>query len=105
MASSVPSQMTPTVTCAPWKPVSVKNDDPKRLRRMVNPSCTNDVNSYDWKPRNVAPRMHVVHSQSLEDASARSPQPALGGSGFPRFSTAASASTIASDDISRTNVD
>src|SRR5688500_18070944 len=102
MASRVPSQMTPAVTCAPWKPVSVKNDEPKRLVRIVSPSWTNDVNSYAWKPRNVAPRMQVAHSQSFEEPRIRSPNVCLGRF---RFSTAARASTMESDDMSSTNVD
>src|SRR5215211_7455504 len=105
MARSVPSQMTPALTCAPWKPVSVKNELPNRLRLIVRPSCTNEVNSNAWKPRKVAPRMQVHHSQSLDDASMRSPRLGLLGSGFSLFSTAASASTIARDDISSTNVE
>src|SRR5438067_2048726 len=69
---------------------------------MVSPSCTNDVNSYDWKPRKVAPRMHVTHNQSLEEPRMRSLRLRLG---VFLFSTAARASTIASDDMRRTNVD
>src|SRR5574338_795845 len=102
MASRVPSQITPAVTCAPWNPVSVKKDEPKRFVRMLSPSCTNEVNSYAWKPRNVAPRIQVIHSHSLEDPRIRSPNVCLG---TYRFSTAASASTMASDDMSSTNVD
>src|SRR5687768_18192737 len=56
-----------SVTCAPWKPVSVKNVEPNRLRRMVNPSLTNAVNSYAWKPRNVAPSSAVMNSQRSEE--------------------------------------
>jgi hypothetical protein len=48
MARSVSSQRTPTVTCAPWNPVSVKNDEPNRFVRMVSPSWTNEVNSNAW---------------------------------------------------------
>ena len=66
MAQSVMSHSTPALTCAPWNPVSVKNDEPNRLRRMDNPSCTKDVNSYAWNPRNVAPRIAVASSQKLE---------------------------------------
>src|SRR5688572_3283414 len=102
MASNVPSQITPAVTCAPWNPVSVKNDEPNRFVRMVSPSCTNDVNSYAWNARNPAPRRQVAHSQSFDDPRMRSPVVSFG---RLRFSTAASASTIASEDISSTNVD
>ena len=46
IASNVQSHSTPAETCAPWKPVSVKNDEPNRLVLIVRPSCTNEVNSY-----------------------------------------------------------
>src|ERR1044071_2181366 len=100
MANIVSSQSTPAVTCAPWKPVSVKNVDPNRFRRMVRPSCTNDVNSYAWKPRKVAPAIAVAISQKRE-----LPRMELAYFGLPLFSTASSASTMNSDDISSTNVD
>ena len=67
MKSSVSSQRTPAVTCAPWKPVSVKNDEPNRLVRIVSPSCTNDVNSNAWKPRKVAPASAVASSQNFDE--------------------------------------
>src|SRR5436853_6098775 len=66
IANKVSSQSTPAVTCAPWKPVSVKNDDPNKLRRMDRPSCTNEVNSKAWNPRNVAPAIAVAMSQNDE---------------------------------------
>ena len=47
--------------------MSVKNDEPNRFVRIVSPSCTNDVNSYAWKPRNVAPAIAVAMSQNLDD--------------------------------------
>src|ERR1051325_11353324 len=100
MANIVSSQSTPAVTCAPWKPVSVKKVEPNRLRRIDNPSCTNDVNSYAWKPRKVAPAIAVAISQKRE-----LPRMELAYFGLPLFSTASSASTMKSDDISRTNVD
>src|SRR5919204_5113354 len=98
----VRSQSTPTVTCAPWKPVSVKNDEPKRFVLIDSPSCTNDVNSYAWKPRKVEPRTAVAMSQSFDEPRIRSPRVRFG---LSAFSTAARASTIASDDIRRTNVE
>ena len=45
MANKVNSQSTPAVTCAPWNPVNVKNEEPNRFLRIDSPSCTNDVNS------------------------------------------------------------
>src|SRR3569833_1608184 len=92
MKRSISSQMPPKMNCAPWKPVRMKNDEPMRFVWIVSPSCTNDVNSYAWKPRNVAPRIAVEASQILDDR--RSPR-----------TTAECASTIASDDISSTNVE
>src|SRR5688572_21513776 len=105
MANNVPSQITPAVTCAPWKPVSVKNDEPNRFRRIVRPSWTNDVNSYAWKPRNVAPMRQVMNSQSFELFSTFHQTAGFAGRGLLRFSTAASAITIEKDDISSTNVE
>src|SRR5579862_5215296 len=105
MNSSVSSHSTPTVTCVPCVPVSVKNDDPNRFVWIVSPSCTNEVNSYAWYPRNVAPMSAVIASQSFDDDRILYPSVGLAGAGLPLFSTAASASTIASDDISSTNVD
>jgi hypothetical protein len=35
------SQTTPIATWVPWKPVSVKNDEPNRLRDSVSPSWLN----------------------------------------------------------------
>src|SRR5687768_18113244 len=69
---------------------------------MVSPSCTNDVNSYAWNARKPAPRRQVAHNQSFDEPRMRSPVVCFG---TLRFSTAASASTIASDDMSSTNVD
>src|SRR5678810_486966 len=46
--------------------------------------------------------MHVPHSHNFDDPRRRSPNVCLG---RLRFSTAASASTIISDDMSSTNVD
>src|SRR6266540_3317926 len=105
MPRSDSSQSTPAVTWAPWNPVSVKKEEPKRFVLIVSPSCTNEVNSYAWKPRKVEPASAVIKSQSFEDASLRVHQPAFGGSGRPLFCTAASASTMNSEDISSTNVD
>ncbi len=102
MARSVSSQSTPAVTWAPWKPVSVKNDEPNRLVRMVSPSCTNDVNSKAWKPRKVVPSRAVMNSHSLELPRIFSPSVVLG---WSAFSTAARASTMASDDMSSTKVE
>ena len=48
------------------------------------------------------PSRHVAHSHSFDDPRMRSPAVFLG---TLRFCTAASASTIASDDISSTNVE
>src|SRR5512146_232901 len=90
--SMVTSQSTPAVTCAPWKPVSVKKVDPNRFVVILSPSCTNEVNSYAWNPRNVVPSSAVVASQIREYF--RSPR-----------TTAECASTMDSDDMSRTNVD
>src|SRR3982750_985983 len=70
----------------------MKNDEPKRFVWIVSPSCTNDVTSYAWKPRNVAPRIAVDASQIFEER--RSPR-----------TTAECASTMASDDMSSTNVE
>src|SRR5688572_14023861 len=42
---SVSSHATPMVTWPPWKPVSTKNVEPKRLVWSVRPSCTNSANS------------------------------------------------------------
>src|SRR5687767_15115497 len=94
--------MTPAVTWAPWNPVRVKNDDPNRLVLIVSPSCTKDVNSYAWNPRNVAPSSAVIQSHSFDEPRILSPVVRLG---TFLFCTAASASTMASDDMSRTNVD
>ena len=47
----------------------------------------------------------VASSQSLDDSIKRPPQPGPAQPFLPLFSTAARASTIASDDISRTKVD
>src|SRR5687768_11891101 len=102
IASSVSSQSTPALTCAPWNPVSVKKVEPNRLRLIVSPSFTNAVNSYAWNPRNVAPSNAVTNSQSFDEPRMRSPAVCLG---TFLFCTAASASTIASDDISSTNVE
>src|SRR5450432_1751117 len=90
--NSVSSQMTPAVTCAPWKPVRMKKDEPNRFVWIVSPSCTNEVNSYAWKPRNVAPRSAVHASQIFDDL--RSPR-----------TTAECASTIASEDMRSTKVE
>src|SRR6185295_17709329 len=49
--------------------------------------------------------MAVTMSQSLDDSSCRAHHPAPAHPGLSLFSTAASANTIASDDISKTNVD
>src|SRR3954454_11234681 len=46
--------------------------------------------------------MHVIHSHNLDEPRMRSPNEYFG---MSRFSTAASASTMASDDMSSTNVD
>src|SRR5687768_7192759 len=97
--------MTPAVTCAPWNPVSVKKDDPNRLVLIVSPSWTNEVNSYAWKPRNVAPMRHVMNSQSFELFSTFHQKPGLEGLGLTRASMAASAITIENDDMRRTNVE
>jgi hypothetical protein len=70
--------------------------------RIVRPSCTNEVNSNAWKPRKVVPSSAVIHSQSFDDPRILSPSVVLG---WSLFSTAASASTIASDDMRRTKVD
>src|SRR5215208_6684620 len=102
IASSVQSQITPAVTCAPWKPVRVKNDEPKRLVRIVSPSCTNDVNSYAWKSRKIVPKSAVMNSQSFDEPTMPPPPRARYSS---LFTTALCASTMNSDDISRQNVD
>src|SRR5215208_164971 len=102
IASSVQSQITPAVTCAPWKPVRVKKEEPKRLVRIVSPSCTNDVNSYAWKSRKVVPKSAVMNSQSFDEPMIPPPPRARYSS---RFTTALCASTMNSDDISRQNVD
>ncbi len=60
------------------------------------------MNSYAWNPRNVAPSTAVMKSQSLDDPRIFSPSVTLG---LSLFSTAANASTIASDDMSSTNVE
>ena len=99
------NQSTPTVTCAPWKPVSVKKVEPKRFVLRVSPSRTNAVNSYAWKPRKLAPRSAVTKSQSCEERWARVHHPAFAGSGTPLSCTACNASTIASEDIRRTKVE
>ena len=39
------SQTTPMVTCAPWKPVRTKKDEPKMLLESPSPSWVNSVNS------------------------------------------------------------
>src|ERR1044072_1044008 len=72
---------------------------------MVGPSCTNDVNSNAWKPRKVAPSSAVMASQILDEASTPPHHPGPAQPGLSLFSTAASASTMASDDISSTNVE
>src|SRR5689334_3404954 len=98
----VQSHSTPAVTWAPWKPVSVKKVEPKRFRLIDRPSWTNEVNSYAWKPRNVAPASAVMNSHSFEFPRIRSPVVRFGSS---LFCTAASANTMNSDDISSTKVD
>ena len=103
--SSVISQSTPTVTWAPWKPVSVKKDEPKRFVLIVSPSWTNEVNSYAWKPRKVAPMSAVAASQNCDERWMRSHQPAPAASGLPLSWTAWRASTIANDDMSSTKVE
>ena len=70
----------------------MKNDEPNRVVLIVSPSCTNEVNSYAWKPRKTAPARAVPTSQIFEYL--RSPR-----------DTAECASTMNSDDMSRTNVD
>jgi hypothetical protein len=60
------------------------------------------VNSYAWKPRKIVPRIAVIHSQSLDEPRMRSP---LVRFGWSFISTAASASTIASDDMRSTKVE
>src|SRR5262245_14866921 len=49
--------------------------------------------------------MAVINSHNLDDASARPHGPVPAQPGLSLFSTAASANTIASDDISSTNVE
>ena len=39
------SMRMPMVTCAPWKPVSMKKAEPKGLVLSVRPSLKNSVNS------------------------------------------------------------
>ncbi|MND03901.1 hypothetical protein D3C83_239440 [compost metagenome] len=47
--------------------MSVKNDDPNRFVLIVRPSCTNEVNSNAWNPRNVVPAIAVAQSHSFDE--------------------------------------
>ena len=84
------SQTMPTVTWAPWRPVSTKKLDPNRLVSRLRPSRVNSVNSKIWPPMNVAPNSAVAMIQIRKRRWS------------PRW-IAASASTIVSELISRMN--
>ena len=68
MESSVTSQSTPAVTCAPWKPVSVKNDEPNRLVVMVEPFVheRRELERLEAE-EGRAERCAVASSQSFDD--------------------------------------
>src|SRR2546427_266278 len=88
---NVRSHSTPTVTWAPWVPVSTKKVQPNRFVCRVSPSRTNELNSYTCPPRKRIPRNAVANSQIF--VHLRSPR-----------CTAASASTIIKLDMRRSKV-
>ena len=60
---STTSQMMPKVTCSPWVPTRVKNDDRKALRQGPAPSAIMWANSFSSRPRKAAPNRPVTASQ------------------------------------------
>src|SRR5687767_12401501 len=57
------SQMMPTVTCTPWKPVATKKLDDATDEDRLTPSWVKAVNSYTWPEMNSIPSAAVARSQ------------------------------------------
>src|ERR1700722_11235580 len=64
-ASTMPSAMSPTVTCSPWKPVSVKNVVANRLLVRLMPPWYRARYSRAWPTMKTPPSAIVSASQTL----------------------------------------